>query len=72
MQDLLIREGQLIHRRADLETQQHYLCSLLNSSPIEFPAELLLSLMDINDKLQDHLRMLSDLKASEFDLQCSL
>ena len=67
MQDLLIREGQLIHRRAELENQQHYLCTLLNTSPLEFPANMSLSLVDINDKLQDHLQMLSDLKVSEFD-----
>jgi hypothetical protein len=69
MQDLLVREGQLIHRRADLENQQHHLCTLLNTSPLEFPANLSLSLVDMNDKLQDHLKMLTDLKVSPSDSQ---
>ena len=40
MQDLLVQEGQLIHQRSELETQQKLLCSLLNSSPIEFDERL--------------------------------
>lgn len=40
MQDLLAQEGQLIHQRSELETQQKQLCSLLNGSPIEFDESL--------------------------------
>ena len=36
MQELLVNEGQLIHRRTELETKQKQLCELLNSSSIEF------------------------------------
>jgi hypothetical protein len=36
MQELLINEGQLIQQRNELENKQKQLCTLLNSSPIEF------------------------------------
>lgn len=40
MQELLINEGQLIHRRSELENKLKQLCTLLNSSPIEFDESL--------------------------------
>jgi hypothetical protein len=40
MQELLINEGQLIQRRNELENKQKQLCTLLNSSPIEFDESL--------------------------------
>jgi hypothetical protein len=36
MQELLINEGQLIQQRSELENKQKQLCTLLNSSTIEF------------------------------------
>ncbi|CAF1524054.1 unnamed protein product, partial [Adineta ricciae] len=63
MQDLLVQEGQLIHQRSELETQQKQLCSLLNSSPIEFDENVPMSLVEINHKIEDHLKMLADLKS---------
>ena len=36
MQELLIMEDQLIYRRNELEIKQKYLCTLLNTTPIEF------------------------------------
>jgi hypothetical protein len=60
MQELLINEGQLIHRRNELENKQKYFCTLLNTSPIQ--SNLPISLIEINQKLQDHIKMLSELK----------
>lgn len=40
MQELLINEGQLIQRRNEFENKQKQLCTLLNSSPIEFDESL--------------------------------
>ncbi|CAF1330707.1 unnamed protein product [Adineta steineri] len=62
MQDLLIHEGQLIHQRNELENQQKQLCTLLNSSPIEFDENITISLVEINQKIEDHIKMLNDLK----------
>ncbi|CAF0804466.1 unnamed protein product [Rotaria sordida] len=62
MQELLIHEGQLIHRRNELENQEKYLCTLLNTASIEFDQNLSISLVEINKKMQDHVKMLSDLK----------
>jgi hypothetical protein len=89
MQDLIIAEGQLIHQRAELERQQDRLCTILNASPIEFESSLCsigsvrcteqdcvdisLSLTQINDKLHDHLQMLTNLKVrslSSATIQC--
>ena len=82
MQDLLINEGHLIQRRTELENKQKQLCTLLNSSPIEFDESLFfiiilfsqenknfilditMSLTEINQKIEDHIKMLSDLKVS--------
>jgi len=36
MQELLISEDQLIHRRNELENKQKYLCTLLHAAPVEF------------------------------------
>jgi hypothetical protein len=44
MQDLLINEGQLIQQRNELENKQKQLCTLLNSSPIEFDESQLFDL----------------------------
>lgn len=62
MQELLINEGQLIQQRTDLENQQKQLCSLLNSSPIEFDENISISLVEINRKIEDHIKMLTELK----------
>lgn len=60
MQELLIIEDELIHQRNELENKQKYLCILLNTSTIE--TNLPISLIQINQKLQDHIQMLSQLK----------
>ncbi len=60
MQELLINEGQLIQQRNELENKQKQLCTLLNTSPIEFDESP--SLVEINQKIQDHIKMLTDLK----------
>jgi hypothetical protein len=60
MQELLINEGQLIQQRTELENKQKQLCTLLNTSPIEFDESP--SLVEINQKIQDHIKMLTDLK----------
>ncbi|CAF3781047.1 unnamed protein product, partial [Rotaria sordida] len=62
MQELLVHEGQLIHLRNELENQEKYLCTLLNTASIEFDQNLSISLVEINKKMQDHVKMLSDLK----------
>ncbi|CAF0869418.1 unnamed protein product [Rotaria sordida] len=62
MQDLLINEGQLIQQRNELENKQKQLCTLLHSSPIEFDENITMSLVEMNKKIQDHIKMLSDLK----------
>lgn len=62
MQELLVSEGQLIQRRTEFEIKQKQLCQLLNSSPIEFDENISISLAEINQKIQDHLKMLEDLK----------
>ncbi|CAF1037891.1 unnamed protein product [Rotaria magnacalcarata] len=62
MQELLISEGQLIQQRSELENKQKQLCALLHSSPIEFDENITMSLTEINKKIQDHIKMLSDLK----------
>ncbi len=78
MQELLINEGQLIQQRSELENKQKQLCTLLNSSPIEFDEsqschlfffskkifilDVTVSLVEINQKIQDHIKMLTDLK----------
>ncbi|CAF5066790.1 unnamed protein product [Rotaria sp. Silwood1] len=62
MQELLINEGQLIQERNELENKQKQLCTLLHSSSIEFDENITMSLVDINKKIQDHIKMLSDLK----------
>ncbi|UJR38308.1 hypothetical protein I4U23_030978 [Adineta vaga] len=63
MQDLLAQEGQLIHQRSEFENQQKQLCKLLNSSFIEFDESLCNdALVEINQKIEDHVRMLNDLK----------
>ena len=36
MQELIISEDQLIHRRTELEHKQKYLCQILNRTPLEF------------------------------------
>ncbi|CAF4357447.1 unnamed protein product, partial [Adineta steineri] len=54
--------GQLIHQRNELENQQKQLCTLLNSSPIEFDENITISLVEINQKIEDHIKMLNDLK----------
>jgi len=50
MQELLINEGQLIQRRTELENKQKQLCTLLNSSPIEFDESLFLDLFLFSNK----------------------
>ncbi len=62
MHELLINEEQLIHRRNELENKQKYLCTLLNTPPMEI--NLPISLLQINQKLQDHMKMLSALKVN--------
>ncbi len=62
MQELLIIEGQLLHRRNELENKQKHLCTLLNTTPID--SNLPISLVQINQKLQDHVKMLSELKVN--------
>ncbi|CAF3117056.1 unnamed protein product [Rotaria sp. Silwood2] len=62
MQELLIKEGQLIHQRNELENKENYLCTLLNSASIEFNQNLSISLVEINKKIQDHVKMLNELK----------
>ncbi|CAF4969469.1 unnamed protein product [Rotaria sp. Silwood1] len=62
MQELLINEGQLIHQRNELENKEKYLCTLLNTTSIEFDQNLSISLVEINKKMQDHIKMLSELK----------
>jgi len=62
MQELLIIEGQLLHRRNELENKQKHLCILLNTTPID--SNLPISLVQINQKLQDHVKMLSELKVN--------
>jgi hypothetical protein len=62
MQELLINEDQLIHRRNELENKQKYLCILLNITPME--TNLPISLIQINQKLQDHIKMLNELKVN--------
>ena len=75
MQELTIIEGQLLHRGNELENKQKHLCTLLNTTPIE--SNLPLSLVQINQKLQDQIKLLSELKVrikfpSCFVCQCSL
>jgi hypothetical protein len=62
MQELLIIEGQLLHRRNELENKQKHLCILLNTTPID--SNLPISLVQINHKLQDHIKMLGELKVN--------
>lgn len=62
MHDLLEHENQLIQQRNELETKEKSLCSLLNTSPIE--SNLPISLIELNEKLKDHIQMLNDLKVS--------
>ena len=62
MHELLIIEGQLIHRRIELENKQKYLCNILNTTPID--SNLPISLTQINQKLQDHIKMLGELKVN--------
>jgi hypothetical protein len=63
MQELLINEEQLIHRRTELENKQKYFCTLLQTTPIQL--DLSSSLIQINQNLQDHIKMLSELKVSD-------
>ncbi len=62
MQELLIIEGQLLHRRTELENKQKYLCNILNTTPID--SNLPITLVQINQKLQDHIKMLGELKVN--------
>ncbi|CAM4874743.1 unnamed protein product [Rotaria socialis] len=64
IQELLINEGQLVHRRSELDNKQNYLCKLLNSASIEFDQNIPISLVEINRKIQDHLNILNELKDS--------
>ncbi len=69
LQELLIKEGELLHRRNDLEKKENYLCQLLNSTPIQDHS---LSLIEINEKIQDHIQMLTDLKVYYLIVNLSL
>ena len=60
-QELLVDEGQLLHRRTELEHRQEQLCVLLNATPREFD-DTPMSLLERNTKLQDHIQMLNDLR----------
>lgn len=60
-QELLVDEGQLLHRRTELEHRQEQLCALLNATPREFE-DTPMSLVERNTKLQDHIQMLNDLQ----------
>ncbi|CAF2666978.1 unnamed protein product [Rotaria sp. Silwood2] len=62
MQELSINEGQLIQQRSELENKQKQLCTLLHSSPIEFDENITMSFVEIIKKIQDDIKMLSDLK----------
>ena len=62
MQELLIIEGQLLHRRNELENKQKHLCTLLNTTPLD--SNLPISLVQLNQKLQDHIKMLSELRVN--------
>lgn len=62
MHELLILEGQLLQQRTDLENQEKHLCDILHTSPIEY--HLPLSLVQINAKLQDHIKLLKELKVN--------
>jgi hypothetical protein len=62
MQELLINEEQLIQRRIELENKQKYFCTLLNTPPVQL--DLSFSLIQINQKLQEHIKMLNELKVS--------
>ena len=62
MQELLINEEQLIQRRIELENKQKYFCTLLNTTPVQL--DLSFSLIQINQKLQEHIKMLNELKVS--------
>lgn len=58
MHELVILEDQLLHQRIDLENEETFLCNLLHTSPIEYHHPL--SLIQINTKLQDHIRLLKE------------
>ncbi|UJR07856.1 hypothetical protein I4U23_012139 [Adineta vaga] len=62
MHELLILEDQLIRQRTELENKQKYLCILLHTTPIEYDENHPMSLIQINQKLQEHVKMLSELK----------
>ena len=78
MHELLMHEDQLIRQRTELEIKQKHLCTLLHTTPIEhnessffffvdlfrhhFRVGIPLSLIQINQKLQEHVKMLSELK----------
>lgn len=68
MHELVIDEDQLLHQRLDLENEEKSLCHLLQISPIEYHHPL--SLIHINEKLQDHIQLLKELKVNpRLDLQ---
>ncbi|CAF0861300.1 unnamed protein product [Adineta steineri] len=62
MQELLINEEQLIRQRNELEKKENYLCTILQTTPIKFKENLSISLVQINEKIQEHVKMLSELK----------
>ncbi|CAF1260531.1 unnamed protein product [Adineta ricciae] len=64
MHELLMHEDQLIRQRTELEIKQKHLCTLLHTTPIEPDKNIPLSLVQINQNLQEHVKMLSELKES--------
>ena len=62
MHELVILEDQLLHQRIDLENEEKSLCNLLHTSPIEYHHPI--SLIQINEKLQDHIQLLKELKVN--------
>ena len=62
MHELLLLEGQLLQQRTDLEIQEKHLCDILHASPVEY--HLPLSLVQINEKLEDHIKLLEELQVN--------